>query len=327
MLNSNTPVLFLVFNRPETTQKVFEAIRLVKPQQLFIAADGARPNIPGEKELVEEVRNIVKNIDWPCEWYTLYRQEHLGCGKAVSEAINWFFNYVEKGIILEDDTLPNQSFFEFCELMLDKYKEDERIAHINGANFQLGEKWGKSSYFFSNYPMVWGWATWRRAWQQYEYQMENYPQTSKQEDFWDLLNSRGEINYWENIFQTMYNGFKSGINAKDTWDYQWIYTCWKNKWLAITPNINLVTNLGFGEGATHTKEESLVSYLPNSELKEMIHPNKIIPNKEADSKLYKVYFNPSPRVINRIRNIVYKILPSSIISKLRLLRRKYFANL
>ena len=316
----NTPVLFLVFKRPETTQKVFEAIRLVKPQQLFIAADGARPSIHGEKELVEEVRNIVKNIDWPCEWYTLYRQEHLGCGKAVSEAINWFFNYVEKGIILEDDTLPNQSFFTFCGLMLNKYKDDERIAHINGANFQLGEKWGKSSYYFSNYPMVWGWATWRRAWQQYEYQMKSYPVTSGQEGFWSLLNSKEERNYWEDIFQTMHHGFISGVNAKDTWDYQWIYTCWKNRLLAITPNINLVTNIGFGAGATHTKIKSQVSYLPNPELKEIIYPKKIIPNKEADSKLYKVYFNPPPSLINQIRNIMYKIMPAIFVSFLRELK-------
>jgi hypothetical protein len=159
-----TSVLFLVFNRLDTTKRVFAEIRKARPKQLFIASDGPRKNKPGEKEIVEKVRKyVLDNIDWKCELKTLFRKKNLGCKYAVSGAIDWFFENVEQGIILEDDCLPSQRFFKFCEELLEKYGDDERIMSISGYNplgkFEIGE-----SYLFSKYPRIWGWATWRRAW-------------------------------------------------------------------------------------------------------------------------------------------------------------------
>ena len=152
------PILFLVFNRPETTALVFQEIRKVRPQQLFVAADGPRPDRTGEAEKCAEVKKIVAAVDWPCEVKTLFRDNNLGCRVAVSSAINWFFENVEEGIILEDDCLPHPDFFRFCNELLDYYRNDERIMHIGGNNFQFVNKYGKSSYYFSHYAHIWGWA-------------------------------------------------------------------------------------------------------------------------------------------------------------------------
>ena len=156
-------VLFIIFNRPETTQRVFDAIRLAKPTRLYIAADGPRENKTGEKELCEQARKIAQNVDWDCEVKTLFQKENLGCGKAVSHAISWFFENEDMGIILEDDCLPHQSFFKYCEELLEKYKNNDRIGIISGNNFQKKRKIGSFSYYFSDIVNIWGWATWARS--------------------------------------------------------------------------------------------------------------------------------------------------------------------
>ncbi len=322
-----TPVLFIVFNRVDTTRKVFEKIREVRPKKLFIAADGPRVAKKGEAALCEDVRSIVSNIDWDCSLETLFRKENLGCGKAVSGAITWFFEHVEEGIILEDDTLPNESFFSFCESMLEKYRHDERIAQINGSNFQLQKKWGKASYYFSNYPMIWGWATWRRAWKEYEFDISTYPQIKHQPFFRSLFHSQKERNYWNQLFDKMYAGFQESKLVIDTWDYQWIYCCWKTRKISITPNTNLVTNIGFGADATHTHIKSIVAHLPVSPLAtDIIHPESIIIHKGADKRLFQNYFYPK-ETLNEIRNTMYRFLPGGIMKVIQRVRRKFFPRL
>lgn len=169
-----TPILFLIFNRPETTERVFQQIRKIQPRQLFVSADGPRPTKIGEQETCEQVQKIIQKIDWKCDLKTNYSEKNLGCRVAVSSGINWFFNHVYEGIILEDDCVPDISFFHFCETMLEYYRNDERIMHIGGFNYQDGIIRGSGSYYFSQLSHIWGWATWKRAWDKYDVNVSTY---------------------------------------------------------------------------------------------------------------------------------------------------------
>lgn len=171
---ARSAVLLLIFNRPETTRRVFDQIRAQQPPRLYIAADGARPNRPEEAARCAETRAISTQVDWDCELHLLYRDQNLGCRRAVSEAITWFFEHEEAGIILEDDCLPADSFFYFCDALLEKYRHDERIHAITGTNLQMGKQWGEASYYFSRYTNIWGWASWRRVWKEYDSELSRY---------------------------------------------------------------------------------------------------------------------------------------------------------
>lgn len=242
-----TPVLLLVFNRPATTQLVFNKLKEVRPTKLFIATDAARPDKREEEISCAEVRKIVSKIDWPCEANYLFRTEHLGCKLAVSGAISWFFEQVEAGIILEDDCLPIASFFYFCQDLLLKYKNQSNIFHISGSNFQYGLLRGSGSYYFSKYAHIWGWATWRRAWQQYDLNLNHWDSFKDSISFNNLFDDTSEKKYWTKKF----NQYASNTSINNTWDFQWIYTIWKSNGLAVTPQKNLVKNIGFG-GGTNT---------------------------------------------------------------------------
>ena len=274
----NTAVLFLVFNRLDTTKQVFEAIRQAKPPRLYVAADGARANKEGEADKVQAVRDyIMQNIDWKCEVETLFREENLGCKYAVSGAITWFFENEEQGIILEDDCLPSQSFFLFCEELLERYKDDMRVGQITGDNFQNGIKRGDGDYYFSVHNHIWGWATWRDRWKEYDVSLAGMEDV---EFLWQVFNDTDEKKYWEKIFYKMKN------NQIDTWDYQWSFALWNVKMLTITPNINLVKNIGFGVDATHTKLETKFSNLKTSNIIVSSHPRKVVRNYEADRYIF-----------------------------------------
>ena len=217
----NTPILFLIFNRPDTTQRVFEEIRKQKPKYLFIAADGARSHIKEDFEKCKATREfVIKGVDWDCEVKTLFRDENLGCGLAVSKAISWFFENVEQGIILEDDCLPHSSFFGYCETLLEKYKEDEQVYAIGGSNLQNGVQMGDASYFFSNYAHVWGWSSWRRAWNSYDFNLKELDAFKQQKLIKKIDNRNIFKNYWISIFEKVSN------KEIDTWDYQWTFTIW-----------------------------------------------------------------------------------------------------
>lgn len=241
----NTAVLFLVFSRLDTTKQVFEAIRQAKPPRLYIAADGARENKEGEAEKVQAVRNfILQAIDWPCEVKTLFRDSNLGCKYAVSGAISWFFENEEKGIILEDDCLPSQSFFWYCESLLERYKEDLRVGQISGFN-RLGKLDLKYDIFFSRYPMIWGWATWRNRWEKYSPDLELLDEV--------IHNNLFEIYFEKFEAKVRLDNAKAAASGKiNTWDYQWAFTMYINDFLSVIPAVNLIVNLGFGKNATHT---------------------------------------------------------------------------
>ena len=294
-----TAVLFLIFNRPETTQQVFDAIRTQKPRCLYVAADGPRANVSGEKEKCQAARDIVQQIDWDCELKTLFREENLGCGRAVSSAISWFFDNVEEGIILEDDCLPNKEFFYFCEKLLERYRYDDEVMSIGGSNFLRGNRRGESSYYFSSHFHVWGWASWRRAWVKYDYEAE-----SMTEERLQPILDRKFISYGEKrIYINMFNEMK--IRRVDTWDYQWFFTHLFSDGLTIIPNANLVTNIG--PDGTHFSNDhnNPRIYLPTGTVLPWVFNVNMRPDRDADRLLYQL--NLRQGTMKRCLRMVKKI--------------------
>lgn len=273
----DVPVLFLIFNRADITQLVFDRIKQIKPKQLFVAADGPRFGKIGEKEECERVREIINRVDWNCEVKTLFREENLGCRVAVSSAINWFFENVEEGIILEDDCLADESFFEFCEEMLNKYRDDGKIMHISGNNFLFNKIKIKDDYYFSRIPHIWGWATWRRAWQKYDVEMTGWPKLKNDKILNKIFNKNRYSLGWSRIFDQVYN------HKIDTWDFQWTYSILKNMGYCINPSVNLVSNNGFSDLATHTNKKNKFASVPLEYLNIKKYPDKIEYNSKADN--------------------------------------------
>lgn len=277
-----SPILFLVFNRPKETKTVFEAIRAAKPKQLFVSADGARKNRPDDFENVNAVRAIIDSVDWDCEVKTNFREHNLGCKNAVSGGIDWFFSHVEEGIILEDDCLPHPSFFYYCDTLLDYYRNDKEVMHIGGNNFQKDIKRGDGSYYFSKIPHIWGWASWRRAWDMYSVNFNGFDKFEKTEINNLNFDSSFEKIYWLQTFKKVSKG------NIDTWDYQWVYTLFKNKGKAISPQKNLVKNIGFGDEATHTENsKDWLSNLKISAIETINHPSTKKINHIADNYWYR----------------------------------------
>lgn len=241
-----TPVAFLVFNRPLETAAVFKAIREARPQQLLVVADGPRANRPDDIIKCAEVRSIVEQIDWPCEVVSNYSETNLGCKIRVSSGLDWVFSQVEEAIILEDDCLPDVSFFPFCQELLANYRNDERVMMICGTNLLGSWKDDRQSYHFANYDWVWGWASWRRAWQQYDVTMSKWKDPVCRDGIRQLLQNKEFLSLREKAFQQAFD------NKIDTWDYQWSFTRLLYEGLAVIPCINLVTNIGYGWEATHT---------------------------------------------------------------------------
>jgi hypothetical protein len=245
---TDVPVLFLVFNRPETTVRVMEAIRVARPERLYVAADGPRDGKTGEVERCIEVRRLATQVDWPCEVRTLFRDSNLGCRSAVSGAITWFFEQEPQGIILEDDCLPSIDFFPYCAELLERYREDERVMAICGSAYADVSLEYPHSYYFSYYADMWGWATWRRAWKHYDSCMDRWPAFKAQGGLDALACGREwHSSYWTECFDNTQTGII------DTWDYQWIYTVIEQGGLACCPIRNMISNLGFDLDATHTK--------------------------------------------------------------------------
>ncbi|GAB4401188.1 MAG: hemolytic protein HlpA [Microscillaceae bacterium] len=276
----NVPILFLIFNRPETTRVAFERIRHIKPKYLYLAADGPRVDRPEDLILCQEARDIVlKNIDWECKVELLLREKNLGCGKAVSEAIYWFFEQVEYGIILEDDIIPNNTFFKFCEILLKYYQFDHRVMMISGLNVSVKWKPEIQSYHFSNFGGIWGWASWRRAWQHYDFNIKLW----QYEDVKALI--RNFFSFDENTLlhrQKMYDDLYEG--KIDTWDLQWGFSKLINSGLNIIPATNLISNIGCGYDATHIKGEHPWANLPVMPIDEIRHPKCIMADIAYDKK-------------------------------------------
>jgi len=315
----STPVLFLVFNRPATTRLVFEQIRKVQPQKLFIAADGPRDQ--QEALLCAQVRDIVTFVDWDCQVYTLFRDQNLGCGKAISLAISWFFEHVEEGIILEDDCVPDATFFDYCQGLLDRYRHDQRVMMITGTSYLFNSVKHSESYFFAKYYPVWGWATWRRAWLLYDFELEGWNRVSCMPYLVNFFQDYVKANFWANYFDRI-------VQKKlDTWDIQFSYTCIFNAGLSVVPVYNLISNIGYDGAHANGKKSPYheISVVPLTSIK---HPYSVYYSKKLDKKIYQnIGVLPQgsfKRVIKRMMPSVVLLFAKFVLQKSnKLFRQKY----
>jgi hypothetical protein len=274
----STPVLFLVFNRPATTRRVFEQIKKVRPLKLFIAADGPRDN--EEALLCAQVKDIVTHINWDCQVYTLFRDHNLGCGRAISSAITWFFEHVEDGIILEDDCVPDPTFFVYCQQLLDKYKYDSRVMMVAGTSYLFNQVTHRESYFFAKYYSVWGWATWRRAWLLYDFELAGWNRECGAPYLVNFFRDQVRADFWANYFDRI-------VHKKiDTWDIQFSYMCIFNGGLSVVPVHNLISNIGY-DGAHANGKKSPYHEIPLVQLTTLVHPCAVYYNKKLDRKIYQ----------------------------------------
>jgi hypothetical protein len=300
-----TPVAFIIFNRPDTAERVFSEIAKARPPKLLVIADGPRLDRPGEIEKCSASRAIIDRVDWPCEVLTNYSEINLGCKNRVSSGIDWVFSQVEEAIILEDDCFPNGSFFSFCEEMLDHYRHDERIGMIAGTNFLDNKFEFSDSYYFSRYMSIWGWATWRRAWQNYDREIRYWPKLKQSRFLQSRFFAKDEQKYWLKVLDRVYAG------VIDTWDYQWVLHNWTNSRLSIVPTVNLISNIGFRSDATHTANASIYSCLDTQRLAfPLSHPQRMYVNAIADSYSAKAQFTSLWRrlIRNRFKAILRRII-------------------
>ena len=288
------PVLFIIFNRPEFTQKVFDKIKEYKPSQLFIVADGPRENNYSDLITCEKTRKIVEQINWQCELNTLFRDKNLGCKISVSEGISWFFKHVSFGIILEDDCLPNSSFFKYCNHYLNEYRYDDNVYSISGSRFININK--RSNFYLGKYSLMWGWATWENRWNKYKIDTFDYTEVLRK----TFLNRKTLYNYWDNVFFMLNN------DSIDTWDFQWILTVFRESGYVVRPPYNLVENLGFNQDATHTSDlNHPVASLKSYEIEE-VFPNNLQYNIKIDYEDEEIWLqlNLRKKIIWRFRNSI-----------------------
>jgi hypothetical protein len=280
------PVALLIFNRPRTTARVFDAVRKVRPVRMLVVADGPRHEVAGESELCTQARDITEEVDWPCEVSRAYSDVNLGCKRRISSGISWVFEHVEQAIFLEDDCLPSPSFFPYCAELLARYREEERVMHIGGSNLNFGRR-GSYSYFFSRYPHIWGWASWRRSWAGYDSDLKEWCDTSDKAGFLEPFTEESERAFWRRVWD------ESASGRLDTWDYQWAFACIQAGGLAINPNANLVRNIGYAEGATHTgsADDALANIAASSLETPLRHPDRIERDQAADAETARRFFS------------------------------------
>lgn len=293
-----TPIVFLIFNRPETTERVFDRIAEARPKKLFVIADG--PRHAEEAEKCARARRIVERVDWDCEVETRFSETNLGCRKNVGQGLEWAFSQVEEAIILEDDCLPDATFFPFCELMLERYREDERVMLIAGTNPFPELSRNGASYHFSQYGSIWGWASWRRAWRHFDDQMTTWPEFRDRELMRGVFEDDEERAFWIAAFEKMYS------RPVPSWAFQWFFARLSQSGLSVVPNVNLISNIGFGEQATNTKNKNEMSELGLSSIAEITHPPFAVPLRTVDACLFRTAFAPKKpaRGLARLRQLL-----------------------
>lgn len=285
----HTPVLLIIFNRFDTTQQVITKLREALVPKLYIYCDGPRRNKVGEAEQLKDVQNkVLRAIDWPCEVITNFKIENEGPRLAIGHAVSWLFETEEQGIILEHDCVPHLSFFNFCETLLQHYANDERIMHISGDNFQFGKWRGDGSYYFSRFNHIWGFATWKRAWKHYDLNMSHYPAFKESGRIKEILPFKRAQKIWIDILDKTYSG------VLQTWDYQWTFAIWNLNGLAVLPNVNLISNVGFDSLALNTtNSKHRLANLPSGEMGVISHPSEIKVDEDADNYAVNDVFNPT----------------------------------
>ncbi|HWW75305.1 MAG TPA: hypothetical protein VNZ44_07915, partial [Pyrinomonadaceae bacterium] len=215
-----TPVALFIFNRPEATARVFAEVARARPPRLLVVADGPREGVAGEAERCAAARAAAGRVEWDCELLTNYSDVNLGCGRRVAGGLDWVFAATEEAVILEDDCVPHPTFFRFCDELLEKYRDDERVMHVGGSDFLLGARRARYSYRFSRYALVWGWASWRRAWRNYDAGLNLWPGLRGTDWLLDVHGDRAAAAYWARVLDDVRAG------RIDTWDYQWLFACW-----------------------------------------------------------------------------------------------------
>lgn len=300
-----TPVLLIIFNRADTTRQVLDAIRKVKPTKLYVAADGPRADKPGEAERCAKAREAATAVDWDCEVKTLFQDENIGCGLGPARAISWFFEEEEAGIILEDDILASPAFFYFCQAMLRRYADDKRVTQVSGMNFQDG--WvndPKYDCYFSEAGPTWGWATWRRAWQYFDYYVPDFQSQVEagylKDFFWNNYSTPWVLKHLRDVFE--------GGHGVYTWDFQWLYAQYIQHGLSVVPNANLAANIGFGGDGTHTTSSD--SRFENKPIEDLNFPLRlppfVRPDRIADRRYFKRKYEA--HLVRRIKNRVKKVV-------------------
>ncbi|MBU6231446.1 MAG: glycosyltransferase family 2 protein [Patescibacteria group bacterium] len=299
------PILFIIYRRPETTRKVFEAIRMARPSKLFVSQDAMRPDKPGQAEAHAKARSIAMDVDWPCEVKTLFFDEWQGIIQGFKKSLDWFFENVEEGIMLEDDEIPDQSYFRFAAEMLERYRDDERVMSINGSNaLQYFDKpYREHSYYFLSVPCVWGMATWRRAWKHYDPYIMDWPKVRDSKLLYEILPSARAAFYFSQKFQEYYE------RKTNSWDGQWIFASIANRGLSIYPSTNLVSNIGFGSAnALHDMlpGDKLWADLPNEPLSfPLRHPSRVAVNKKWDE--YAIMIRYPKSVMSIAQRLKFKM--------------------
>ncbi len=283
-----TPIVLIVFNRPDTTRQVFDIVRKMRPLQLFVIADGARKDKEGEADLCKEVRDIVSQVDWSCQLSTDFSEENMGLRNRITSGLNNVFKSVDRAVILEDDIIADDCFFKFCEELLDYYENDKRRMSIGGGNFQFGQSPMPYSYYFSNVMHCWGWARWKRAWELDDPSMPFWQELKADGWLENILPDPYERQHWTACFDAVHNG------TLNSWAYQWTYSIWRQNALSIIPSVNLASNIGFGEGATHTiGKKSILENIPRKTLNfPLEHPSHMVRNFTADSSYIRAMFKP-----------------------------------
>ncbi|HEX8328297.1 MAG TPA: nucleotide-diphospho-sugar transferase [Hymenobacter sp.] len=299
-----TPVLLLVFNRPDTTRQVFEAIRRARPARLYVAADGPRPAHPTDAARCAETRAVTQDVDWPCEVHTLFHERNLNCGLGPLTALNWFFEHEPEGIVLEDDCVPSPSFFWFCADLLARYRDDARVMHIGGNNFGSEARKpgapGEPSYHFSTQRNSWGWATWRRAWQLYDYHLTGFREAvaagALDHAFGGPLEKRYRLGKMAAVLDLP--------SPPDVWDYQWEYAIARHRGLYVVPAVNLVGNIGFGHDSTHTHDGGdAMGAVPARDLAfPLRHPARVAPDRRRDKRRFQEF------LLGRVAAVVRRVL-------------------
>jgi hypothetical protein len=293
---NSTPIAFFIFNRPDKTARVFEAIREARPWQLFIIADG--PRNEDERDRCNAARAVTEQVDWPCEVRRDYAPTNKGCDERIPSGISWVLNQVDRAIILEDDCLPHTDFFDFCDELLERYSQDERVMHISGTNFQHGNRGFKcaESYYFSTIPQTQGWATWRRAWKLFDPSLRELPEIEKSGLLSEIFRDPAVRDHWSYKF----NLFRNQILTN--WDGRWAFACASHRGYSIVPRVNLISNIGYGPDATHTKNiRSGKANIPVRSIGfPLIHPTTIMPNENADAYEAKYYRGINLRLYQRV---------------------------
>ena len=296
----NAPIAFIVYKRTDTTRRVLEKIQEARPDRLYIIADG--PKNKDEHEKCNSVRKIVEEgVNWKCQVSKVYSQINLGLAKRVQTGLDYVFKQEEKAIILEDDTLPDPTFFTFCEELLQKYDQDERVAHISGCNLHPEVFMGNSSYCFSSIINIWGWATWKRAWDSFDLNMSNWADMEKESFLKEWCISRSHQKSTLKLFDLHYCN-----KAPWSWDYQWNFTCWSNRGLSIIPKENLVSNLGIGPNGSNTITNLKIPLYPEKigSLEHLIHPYEI---KRARHFEKKYFAKMKPGVERKLRTFIKQL--------------------